>query len=99
MSRPDLFDYDNQMGSGPGPLGSTQGGPEETVYAPGFVGTQAQLRATQEETGVGQVGGARRRVRKTRRRRARNNRGILKRRYGRTRGGRRGGRRRVRFTA
>jgi hypothetical protein len=66
----------------------TQGGSDTVVTAPGgFVGTLAQLLEKKASENIGQIGGRRsrnrNRNRKTRRRRAR--RGILKRRYGRTR--------------
>ena len=97
MNRPDPFDYEAQLGDGAGFLTPTPAGPGAVVTAPGgFVGTQAQLLEKKASENIGQVGG-RRRAHKTRRRQARKNRGILKRRYGRTRGAAR--RRRVQFTA
>jgi hypothetical protein len=82
----DLFAYESVMGDGPGPLFPTQGPKEAILYAPGFGGTLEELRKAQEDVGPGQVGGRRlKRGRKTRKHKNRR-RGILKRRYGRTRG-------------
>ncbi len=67
MTREDLFAFDRVMGSQPKSYVPGYGTSDiaqaraagALAYAPGFAGSVGDLRAAQEEVGVGQVGGFR----------------------------------------